>query len=75
MAALGTDYISEIVQESFNPANDQDQVVFNKDFYKAKKEVKRASVLLLSWLEWRFWSTFVYHRYHEIFEVVLILDN
>lgn len=34
----GTDYISEIVQESFTPATDQDHIVFNKDFYKAKKE-------------------------------------
>lgn len=39
MAAANTDYISEIVQDSFNPSNDSDQIVFNKDFYKAKKEV------------------------------------
>ena len=40
MAAPATDYISEIVQESFSVmATDQDNLVFNKDFYKAKKEV------------------------------------
>lgn len=32
------DYITEIVQNTFTAPNDSDQIVFNKDFYKSKKE-------------------------------------
>lgn len=56
MAAPVTDYISEIVQESYQPATDQDQLVFNKDFYKAKKEVNNK--FTLPWL-WSFFAIVV----------------
>lgn len=35
------DNITELVQETFSAPTDSDKVVFNKDYYKAKKEVAK----------------------------------
>ncbi|RNA01937.1 hypothetical protein BpHYR1_044602 [Brachionus plicatilis] len=66
------DNITELVQDTFSAPTDSDKVIFNKDYYKAKKE---ARILKLIKFFYNYWEVLKNLKKRFLFSKKIVLVN